>query len=240
MPEAAKLRGSMTTARTHAAEATEAAVPTFAKGNSLDPLPFRTRASKPASDRRSPLRGAGLLLVVALQLLGACASDYPLAPTICDDYCRAAQRADCQADAPADCVRDCEQERGRALCDGAWRALSVCYSESDPGAFFCSGAHSQVGRVCLSERHALAECLAPGRGACFDDCARRSEVCAVSLDECERGCRDAPPGCDLVSNRYYACLEGYPVECPGAPEQKRLPEEIPCYDEALEFLGCGN
>jgi hypothetical protein len=201
----------------------------------LDPSPSPTWASKPASERRWAALGGALLGLVS----SACDAGYPIAATACDDYCRAQQRADCEDDAPADCVRDCEALRPSSDCDATLSALGACYESSDASAFSCEDDRTKVAPVCLTERRALAECRLPGSGPCFDECQRQSESCQGNLDDCERGCLHTSPRCQRASEHYNACLLRFPVECREwlAPET-RSPEEIPCFDEALEVLGC--
>src|SRR6185295_10998859 len=99
---------------------------------------------------------------------------------------------------------------------------------------------SQPGRICLSERRDLSECLSPGSGACFDQCLRQADACGGSLSDCEAGCHAPSPGCELVSHAYQACLLTYPVECRAWFEaDPRQPEDVPCYYEALDVLACG-
>jgi hypothetical protein len=206
----------------------------------LGPLPFPTWASKLAFERlRSTVRAAtvawGCLLAVA-----ACQGEYSLAPTACDDHCRAIQRADCSEDYPADCVRDCENVRHSWACDETQRAVAACYAAVDAADFACVNDHSQPGSICLPERRALSECLAPGSGACFDQCVRQAEACGTSLSDCEAGCQEPTPGCEQASNAYNTCLLDVPVECRDFFEPDTRPiEEIPCGDEGIAAFVCG-
>jgi hypothetical protein len=202
----------------------------------LDRSPSRTWASKPAFERWQ--RAGSLALGGFALTLSACVSGYPLSATVCDDYCRATQRADCDDDEPADCVRDCEQARGASACDAPLAKLSRCYQQSDPGAFACVDDHTRFGPLCATERRELDECRLPGSGACFDECVRQAQSCEGELDACERGCKRASDTCQEASDRYNACLLGHPVECRAWLQMEtRPPEEIPCYDEALAVLG---
>jgi hypothetical protein len=106
-------------------------------------------------------------------------------------------------------------------------------------AFFCAENHAQFTDICLMERRALTECVAPGGGACFDECLRRAQACGAKLSDCEDGCRSTNSGCAAVSSAYYTCLRGYPVDCGnGGDAGARGPDDIPCYDQALELLAC--
>jgi hypothetical protein len=204
----------------------------------LDQSPSRTWASKLAFDAARS-GGPRRLLPLLLLLLSACESDYALTPTVCDDYCRATQRAECDDDAPADCVRECERRRRPDDCDTALAALGECYEHRDASAFYCEDNHTRIAPVCLSERRALDECTLPGSGPCFDQCVRQTDICKAPLDDCERDCLHPSPRCRDASRRYGACLLGLPVECRDwLQPETRPPEEVPCFDEALALLAC--
>jgi hypothetical protein len=195
-------------------------------------------ASKPAFDAA---RATGALCLLLPLLLSACESDYPLSPTICDDYCRGSLRAQCDDDAPADCVRDCEQQRRPYDCDTELAALGDCYARQDASAFYCEDQRARIGPVCLSERREHDECALPGSGPCFDQCVRQTDVCDVSLDDCERDCLHPSSRCRDASQRYSACLLTFPVECRDwLQPETRPPDEVPCFDEALAVLACDN
>jgi hypothetical protein len=177
---------------------------------------------------------AALVLAVT-----ACPGEYSLSPTACDDYCRAVQRADCADDYPADCVRDCESDRASDACDGAWQALDECYADAAANAFVCVDDRSQPGRVCLPERRALSECLAPASGPCFDECVRQVDACGATLSDCEAGCHAPAPGCDGVAHDYYACLVTFPAECRSSSEpDPRRAEQVPCANEFVDLWTC--
>jgi hypothetical protein len=205
----------------------------------LGPSPFPTWASKQAFSR---LRSAARALAVAaggLLAVTGCEGEYSLAPTACDDYCRAVQRADCAEDYPAACVRDCENSPVSGACQAARATLTACYAAVDSHAFACVNDRSQPTSVCLPERRAVSECLAPGSGACLDQCARQAEACGASLSDCEAGCAEPAPGCEEASIVYNTCLLGVPVECRGLFEPDTRPiEDIPCGYEAIAAYIC--
>lgn len=207
----------------------------------MDLSRFRTWASKPAFEQ--PLRRTARALASACVglLFVACRSDYPIAPTACDDYCLALQRGDCKDDQPADCVRSCEQERSRAAgCDASLATLSDCYAHSGAREFSCADDHTLVGAVCLDERRAWNECKRPGSGLCFDECVRQHVTCQSSLDDCEFGCQSPAPGCEEAANAYYACIRHFPAECHVWGEvDARSADEIPCVSEVAALFACG-
>lgn len=186
----------------------------------------------------SPRRLLGCLLL----LCAGCESPDSLAPTPCDDHCHATQRADCRDDEPADCVRDCEREPGPHVgdvCLESFRALDACLQSAPPSAFFCANNHSQFDDICVPERRALSECIAPGSGTCFDQCVRRDHACGAPLSDCEDSCRHTSPDCAAVSSAYYTCLGDYPVDCQDrSGGDDRAPADIPCFYEALGLLAC--
>ena len=93
--------------------------------------------------------------------------------------------------------------------------------------------------MCLLERRALSECVAPGSGACLDQCARQAVTCGNNLSDCEAGCAEPAPGCEQASNIYNTCLLDYPVECRDffMPETRPL-EEILCGYEGIAAYVC--
>jgi hypothetical protein len=172
-------------------------------------------------------------------LLAGCRGAYSQPPTACDDYCQATQRASCSEDYPADCVRDCEERQVVAGCEPERRTLNDCYAAADVSSYTCVNDHSEPGHVCLAERRALSECLAPTSGPCFDQCVRQTDECGATLSDCEAGCHEPPAGCELASHDYNACLLRYPNECrPWLEPDPRPAAEIPCRDEALGTLAC--
>lgn len=205
----------------------------------MGPSPFPTWASKLAfRHSRSALRAlavaGGCLLAVT-----ACEGEYSLAPTACDHYCRAIQRADCAEDYPADCVRECEASPISGACEEAQAALTSCYAAADSREFACVSDRSQPKSVCLPERRALSECVAPGSGACLDQCAREALACGTNLSECEAGCARPAPGCEEASIVYNTCLLGVPVECHDFFEPDTRPIElIPCGYEGIAAYVC--
>lgn len=206
----------------------------------MGPSPFPTWASKLASEQLRRLTCALAVAGGCLLATTACESDYRLAPTACDDYCRAVQRADCSEDYPADCVRDCENARISGPCEAAERAVTDCYAAAPASEFACVNEHSQPKSVCLLERRALSECRAPGSGDCFAQCVRQAETCGTSLSDCQADCEQPTPGCEQASHVYSSCLLDYPVECRDFFEPDTRPiEQIPCGYEAIAAFVCG-
>lgn len=112
----------------------------------------------------------------ALLLLGgasqACANEYPIAPTFCDDFCRATLRPHCDSQ-PEDCVRECELQAITPPCESARAELSTCYAQAPDEAFVCGGWGYSVrvrDRVCESERDALLTCELPTIEPCLAFC----------------------------------------------------------------------
>jgi hypothetical protein len=175
-------------------------------------------------------------------LLCGCGEAYPLPPTACDDYCRVVQRNGCDDDEPAGCVRECEEAAAAAAaqsCDEAWSAQNRCLLSAEPASFVCQNGRSRIPDTCLDERRAVSECLAPGSGACFDQCVRQATECRADLLDCEAACQHPNPDCRRVDTAYDRCRLDYAVECRAPFEaDPRAPEDIPCFDEALAVLSC--
>jgi hypothetical protein len=180
--------------------------------------------------------------ILAALALSGCDTEYALPPTPCDDYCHAIQRGDCRDDTPASCVRDCEESNAAVVpagCEQAFRARNDCLSRTAPSAFVCEDNRSRIPDICLDERRAFGECLAPGSGACFDQCLRQVEACGARLTDCEAACNRPEPGCEAASISFNTCLLEYPVECRAWLEEDPRPEqEIPCFYESLAVLAC--
>ncbi len=119
-----------------------------------------------------------------------CQSSYPIAPTFCDDWCRATRLERCGQE-PENCVEDCEQTKSSERCFGRQEVLLACYQGTERTDFFCAGegfdAETRVlaGR-CQFERDALFECEAPGIGQCLAAC-RVAQEAQLSQIEIEGG-----------------------------------------------------
>lgn len=60
-------------------------------------------------------------------MLAGCQGGYPLAPTVCDDWCEASKGLMCFPDEPAACVASCEtQGFSSTLCEASTRAAVDC------------------------------------------------------------------------------------------------------------------
>src|SRR5688572_2943370 len=197
--------------------------------------------------RASSWRARTLPLRVLLQcsstaaLLASCQPEYSLAPTPCDDWCLATQRAGCEEDYPERCVSTCEDDfrRVRRACESQWLTLSECYLQSPAQDFACVQEQSRPRPICVPERVGLAACGSPESGACVASCLRQADECGRPYRDCEFECLFVTPGCAEPAIALYECRLASPVDCqrPGEPEL-RPPEEIPCFGEALVLLAC--
>jgi hypothetical protein len=118
-----------------------------------------------------------MVLVALVSGLSSCRGDYDLAPTFCDDWCRATSRC---GDPPSSCVSDCELSRASEACSDRQRELLECYEAADPGDFACveQGFAEQTrvrGQTCQTERDSLFECEAPGIGVCLTACRQAQQ-----------------------------------------------------------------
>jgi hypothetical protein len=176
-------------------------------------------------------------------LLAACEDGYPIAPTACDDWCYATQRGGCAEDYPERCVSGCEEDALLTSvpgCETHWQELGDCYLAAPDESFTCHHEFetSQVPDACHDQRAELAECLAPGGGACFRNCRREFEACGRDLAECEFGCHHPHPGCEAEQQALSVCLVDQPITCSSPEEDTRSPEEIPCLAEIGALLDC--
>lgn len=102
----------------------------------------------------------------------ACGNEYPIAPTFCDEFCRATLRPQCDSQ-PENCVRECELQQISLSCKPAQERLLHCYEDAPDDAFVCWGWGSSVrvrDGVCESERDALLTCELPNVELCLDFC----------------------------------------------------------------------
>jgi hypothetical protein len=93
--------------------------------------------------------------------LPACAGDYPLSPTPCDDYCHATKGLQCDFYSPASCVAQCENDgRGAASCRLQLNAVVACFNGSDASEQRCSFSNYGPGVVfsCEAELTSLNDC----------------------------------------------------------------------------------
>jgi hypothetical protein len=173
-----------------------------------------------------------------------CQPEYSLAPTPCDDWCLATQRAGCEEDWPERCVSTCEDDfrAARRRCEPQWLTLSECYLQAPAQDFLCVEEQSRpLPPTCAAERVELATCGSPEVGACLASCLRQANECGRPRRDCEFECLFTTPGCSEPAIALYQCRLASPVDCvrPGEPDA-RPPEEIPCFGEALVLLDCAN
>jgi hypothetical protein len=184
-------------------------------------------------------RTAWLIAVAGALLADGCDSPYPIAPTACDDWCLATQRAQCEEDYPEGCVSDCEDRAiGRRFprCEPLWLELAACYRAAPDASFMCVEGESRPRPICIPERVALSACASARRGACLAVCLREALACERPERLCEAQCRPRPPGCNDEEMTLYACQLKEPVLCED-PETLE-PDQIPCLAEIGVLLEC--
>jgi hypothetical protein len=185
----------------------------------------------------------GLLTMAALGGVALRCDDdeYPIAPTLCDDWCLVTQRAGCEEDYPEGCVSDCEEEAiGRRFprCEPAWQSLIECYRRAPASDFVCVEDESRPGLVCLMERSSLAECASPLTGQCLDVCLRESRECERLEFACEERCAQLPGPCDTEQRALYECQLSSPADCQPPETDTRELDDIPCLPEIGALLSC--
>jgi hypothetical protein len=97
-------------------------------------------------------------------LAWACQGDYPIAPTVCDDWCRASDHVRCgdYSRDPAACVADCEnfQKPSTPECMTKFRNVIDCLNQAPPTNDYCG----QQAPVCAAEYAALVGCTGMSGG----------------------------------------------------------------------------
>ncbi len=202
--------------------------------------------SIPGSAMQSTARQAARVLAAALFPLAAlmslrCDNPYPLAPTACDDWCLATQRAGCDEDYPEQCVSNCEDRSiGRRFprCEAPWQALAQCYFSAADTDFQCVDDESRPKPICIDERVALSACASPLRGSCLQVCLRQAVQCAQPERLCEADCRPTAPNCQQFEQALYDCQLREPVDCTDPEADTRDVIEIPCIAEIGALLDC--
>jgi hypothetical protein len=174
--------------------------------------------------------GKRFLGFVCVVVLGAvrCNNEYSLAPTPCDDYCLALQRAECPEDWPDDCVSSCELTRSptkHPACADQFDALLGCYQNADDGDFFCADDRSEPRRgVCAAENQAIDFCIEPVFYRCTTFCQSKRERCRDDVDwaevdwsACLDFCSPPVPACEEEAMRYYDCELENDTSCGPSP-----------------------
>lgn len=170
-----------------------------------------------------------------------CQDGYPLAPTACDDWCFATQRAGCEEDYPEGCVSDCEQD-GREWdlprCEAEWLRLTDCYREASEVDFVCVEGVSRPRAICAAQRAELAECVWPLSGRCVASCLREVYACDQTERDCEAECQTPTPGCEAQDLALYDCRLASPVDCGESGSQPSSEPDVACPDQMVELLVC--
>jgi hypothetical protein len=87
----------------------------------------------------------GASVFASVLATSACQGDYPLAPTRCDNWCQATQRAGCAKDWPDTCILDCENLRlvpPGEDCARTFDKLVACYAATPTDHFSCQEGRS--------------------------------------------------------------------------------------------------
>lgn len=155
--------------------------------------------------------GKRCVAVLGLVAGVACDNGYQLAPTPCDDYCLALQRADCPEDWPSDCVELCELELSPTRfpdCAGEFDTLVGCYQALEDDDFECyeDTSEARVDR-CEEEQFWLDACVEPVMSRCLRLCDLEVEHCGAPDDryDCVYICSEGPAACEDEEIRYLDC-----------------------------------
>lgn len=102
-------------------------------------------------------RGASAVLALGLGSVG-CQDGYPIAPTLCDEWCEETRHVSCFNEDPAACVASCEKS---GLTRGACRALTAetvqCLRENPEPTLDCQTQYTALG-PCAETQEAAIEC----------------------------------------------------------------------------------
>jgi hypothetical protein len=115
--------------------------------------------------RKGSRLGGRLIAFGALAAAPSCQGEYPIAPTLCDEWCHAAQTDDCGFGGPASCVAACEREGlTRADCRQQFDEALACYRGTPREElcfphFPCSEQEGAL-RLCVSDPACAAWCEA--------------------------------------------------------------------------------
>lgn len=94
----------------------------------------------------------------ALFTLEACQGEYPLAPTLCDDWCHLSESRECDFYSPSSCVRQCEEQGYSTRCSVHLETVMQCLKEHPPEESACGVISSARDGACAPALNALGEC----------------------------------------------------------------------------------
>ena len=102
-------------------------------------------------------RGASAVLALGLGSI-SCQDGYPIAPTLCDEWCEETRHVSCFNEDPAACVASCEKS---GLTHGACRDLTTktvqCLRENPEPKLDCQTQYVALG-PCADAQEAAIEC----------------------------------------------------------------------------------
>lgn len=168
---------------------------------------------------------------LSLLAIAGCEGEYSLAPTACDDYCFAKQRADCEEDWPDECVEQCEISGSPSRapeCAAEFDAMLACYQSLDDGDFECVYELSEP-RPGLCEDETLAHefCLGPVYYRCLTLCETKVEHCeGFELRTCMPGCTNIPYWCESIAVARLDCELLDELACPVSPSCTEISNEL--------------
>lgn len=90
--------------------------------------------------------------------LWACQGEYPLAPTVCDDWCNASEPVECEFYSPSSCVRQCEEAGYSTLCSDELSMLMTCMKEHPKPHMSCYDFVGAIEMNCEGYYSALLNC----------------------------------------------------------------------------------
>lgn len=196
--------------------------------------------------RKKKKRGRATTALAAASIflaLPKCDSTYPVAPTLCDEWCAAANRLHCSDDVdPLQCVLDCEQLRrldsgewmgppGR--CDSPRFELLQCVRALPDSAFSCvEGRTRRDMSTCVEPTLHLTLCASRDTATWEDLCSGWARRCATQTGgdsdpdrwpSFYRKCTDpyhyVRGDCQEMQRSFIVCLQGRELSCDTIPSR---------------------
>jgi hypothetical protein len=171
----------------------------------------------------------------AFLFLPRCDQGYPIAATLCDEWCAAENRIRCANEVdPAQCVSQCEDMRlfnGRpeqTKCDPARHELVECIKALPDSAFVCDadGVLRRRQGTCLEPARQLSICQSRDSTTWEELCSTWARVCdsidggdswPALYEACTEPYRYAQNSCSLERGTFLDCLSGTTPQCDRTP-----------------------
>lgn len=94
----------------------------------------------------------------ALFNLQGCQGEYPLPPTLCDDWCHLSESGECGYSSPSSCVRQCEEQGYATRCSAELQTAMQCFEDHPSQESGCGVFSRPNDDPCGSELSKLLDC----------------------------------------------------------------------------------